>query len=198
MQVITTTTIAGKIEELFIRLVFKEEIHHVKWHFGPIKFYSDDKKCWLHVYTCNCKQVDYSHVHVHADRKHFWWFLWRNNLTIKNNTTKLITPFHSESTVHCDDINISYCEKNIQNYWQKFLYYRLGVSSKFFLFWQFTQNTKQFTSEDSPSWAEQNSTNDFVIAIIGWWDILSSFMPKKAEICEQITRINKFLQYNYW
>ena len=32
-------------------------------------------------------------------------------MTIKNNTTKIITTFHSESTVHSNDINISYCEK---------------------------------------------------------------------------------------
>ena len=32
-----------------------------------------------------------------------------NNSTIKHDTTELITPFHSESTAHCDVIiNISY------------------------------------------------------------------------------------------
>ena len=36
-----------------------------------------------------------------------------------------------------------------------------------FFFWPFlqcAQNTKQFISADSPSWAEQNSTNNFVVA----------------------------------
>ena len=37
----------------------------------------------------------------------------------------------------------------------------------FFLsFLQCAQNTKQFISADSPSWAEQNSTNNFVVASI--------------------------------
>ena len=34
-----------------------------------------------------------------------------NNSTTEHNTTKLITPFHSESTVHSIDINISCYEK---------------------------------------------------------------------------------------
>ena len=34
-----------------------------------------------------------------------------NNSTTEHNTMKLITPFHSESTVHSNDINISYYEK---------------------------------------------------------------------------------------
>ena len=31
--------------------------------------------------------------------------------TIEHDTMKLITPFHPESTVHSNDINISYYEK---------------------------------------------------------------------------------------
>ena len=111
MKVITTTTIAGKIEALFIHLVFEEEIRHVKGHFSPIKFYPDDKRCWLNVYTHTCKQVNYSHVYVHVDRKHFGDFYEGITWQSKNDTTKLITTFHSESTVHSNDINISYCEK---------------------------------------------------------------------------------------
>ena len=34
-----------------------------------------------------------------------------NNSTIEYDTTELITPFHSESTAHSNDINISYYEK---------------------------------------------------------------------------------------
>ena len=34
-----------------------------------------------------------------------------NNSTNKHDTTKLITPFHSELTAHSNDINISYYEK---------------------------------------------------------------------------------------
>ena len=34
-----------------------------------------------------------------------------NNLTIEHDTTKLITPFHSESTAHFNNINILSCEK---------------------------------------------------------------------------------------
>ena len=37
-----------------------------------------------------------------------------NNLAIEHNTTQLITSFHSESTAHFIDINISYYEKNTQ------------------------------------------------------------------------------------
>ena len=51
--------------------------------------------------------------------------------------------------------------KNIPN-WQKLPYYRLGVSSNFSIL-QYTQNIKQFISVDSPSGAEQNGTNDFVV-----------------------------------
>ena len=41
----------------------------------------------------------------------FWWFLGMNKSTTEHDTTKLITPFHSESTVHSIDINFSYYEK---------------------------------------------------------------------------------------
>ena len=34
-----------------------------------------------------------------------------NNLAVKHDTTELITPFHSELTVHSNDISILYCEK---------------------------------------------------------------------------------------
>ena len=34
-----------------------------------------------------------------------------NNSTTEHDTMKLITPFHSESTAHSDDTNISYYEK---------------------------------------------------------------------------------------
>ena len=38
-------------------------------------------------------------------------FLVTNNSTIRHDTTELIAPFHSESTAHSNDINISYYEK---------------------------------------------------------------------------------------
>ena len=41
----------------------------------------------------------------------FFTFLWMTNSTIEHDTTELITSFHSESTAHSNDINISYCEK---------------------------------------------------------------------------------------
>ena len=34
-----------------------------------------------------------------------------NNSTIEHDTTELITPFHSESTAHSNDINISYYQE---------------------------------------------------------------------------------------
>ena len=34
-----------------------------------------------------------------------------NNSTIEHDTVELITPFHSESSTHSNDINISYYEK---------------------------------------------------------------------------------------
>ena len=34
-----------------------------------------------------------------------------SNSTAEHDTMKLITPFHSESTTHSNDINISYCEE---------------------------------------------------------------------------------------
>ena len=45
MKVMTTTTIAGKVEALFIYLVFEEEIRHVIGQFWPIKFYPNDIRC---------------------------------------------------------------------------------------------------------------------------------------------------------
>ena len=36
---------------------------------------------------------------------------WKNNSTTEHDTTELNTPFHSESTAHSNDINISYYEE---------------------------------------------------------------------------------------
>ena len=41
----------------------------------------------------------------------FLQFLRMNNSATEHDTTELITPFHSESTVHSNDINISYYQK---------------------------------------------------------------------------------------
>ena len=46
----------------------------------------------------------------------FLRFLQLNNSTTEHDTAELITPFHSESTVHSNDINISYYEKNTLNW----------------------------------------------------------------------------------
>ena len=76
----------------------------------------------------------------------------------QSDTAELITPFHSESTAHSNDINISKNTPKIGKIpllWNGVIN-RLGISSKFAI----------FISVDSPSWAEQNSANDFVIACI--------------------------------
>ena len=81
-----------------------------------------------------------------------------NNSTTECNTIKLITLFHSESTAHSNDINISYYEK----------YSKLVKMTWHFVkilpFLQCARNSKQFISIDSPSLAEQNNTNDFIVA----------------------------------
>ena len=56
MKVITTTIIVGKIEALFICLVFEEEIRHVKGHIGPI------------IFTLMIKGADYMYIHVPVNK----------------------------------------------------------------------------------------------------------------------------------
>ena len=51
---------------------------------------------------------------------------------------------------------------------------------KILRFWQCAQNTKQLISVDSPSWAEQNGTNDFVIACTVVEILLFSVRPCKV------------------
>ena len=60
----------------------------------------------------------------------FLWSLGMNKSTTEHDTTKLITPFHSESTVHSIDINIS-CYEKVSKIGKKSPYYRLDVWSKF-------------------------------------------------------------------
>ena len=35
-----------------------------------------------------------------------------NNSTIEHDTTKLLTSFHLESTIHSNDVNTSHCKKS--------------------------------------------------------------------------------------
>ena len=165
MQVIMTTTIAGKIKALFIRLFFEEEIHHVGGHFGPIKFYPDDKGCWLHVYTCTCKQVDYSHVYVHADRQHFGDFhegiTWQSKIIQQN----LLQHF-AQNQLFTLMISIFHIvkKKKKQPKLAKISIIDLhGISSKFFHFHSVLKTLNNLIQKTHHlNWAEQNSTNDFV------------------------------------
>ena len=54
-----------------------------------------------------------------------------NNSTTEHDTLKLITPFHSETTAHSNDTNISNYGKIPQISKKKIPYYRLGVSPEF-------------------------------------------------------------------
>ena len=47
---------------------------------------------------------------------------------------------------------------------------------------QCAQNTKQFTSVDSTSWAEQNGANDFIVACTVVEILLSAFRPLEAKV----------------
>ena len=99
-----------------------------------------------------------------------------NNSATEHDTTRLITSFHSELTVHSNDISISYCKKL-----HKLVKIPLLLTWRFIKilpFWQRAQNTKQHISVDSPSCAEQNSTNDFVMACMVV-EILCSVEPLK-------------------
>ena len=49
-------------------------------------------------------------------------------------------------------------------------------------FLQCDQNTKQFISVDSPSWAEQNGTNSFVVACMVVEIFWGAFGPLKVEL----------------
>ena len=77
------------------------------------------------------------------------WVFVINNCATKNDTTKLIALFHSESNTHSNDISISHYEKLP----------KIGKMSKmatwrFIKIWPFlqcAQNTEQFISVDSPS-----------------------------------------------
>ena len=72
-----------------------------------------------------------------------------NNSTTKHDTTELLTPFHSQSTAHFNDIDISCYEKNTQN-WQNPLIIVLAFHP-ILPFLQCAQSTKQFISVHSPS-----------------------------------------------
>ena len=81
-------------------------------------------------------------------------------------------------------ISVSHIVKNYTNWWKSPYWYPLGKSPtwrfiKILPFWQRAQNTKQHISVDSPSCAEQNSTNDFVMACMVV-EILCSVEPLKA------------------
>ena len=62
---------------------------------------------YTHTYTHAHAHHMHAHTHMHAcARTHT-----QNNLSVELDITELILPFHSESSVHSSDINISYCEK---------------------------------------------------------------------------------------
>ena len=83
-------------------------------------------------------------------------------MTIKNNTTELITTFHSESTVHSNDINISYCEKTPKIDEKP----KLSVSSKlFFSILTVLKTLNNLIQKTHYLELNRISTNDFVIAI---------------------------------
>ena len=118
----------------------------------------------------------------------FLLFLWISNSTNEHNTIKLIASFHSESTAHCNDMT-----------W-RFI--------KILPFSQCAQNTKQFISIDSSSWAKQNGTNDFVIASMVVEIFLCGVRPLKAGcynydfevICDKHTFAHLQIQYmiGFW
>ena len=94
------------------------------------------------------------------------------------------------------DINISHNEKvpKIAQNWQNNLVF-VQISP----FLQCAQNTKQFISVDSPSWAEQNGTNDFVVActVVEIFGVLSGHW--KLSFCdfyEWITQKPNMIQQN--
>ena len=86
--------------------------------------------------------------------------IWQNPLTIVKSYYIVLWSYH---------IIISYyCEKNTK-IWKKFPWQNpKNLTWHFIKILPFLQcahqNTKQFISADLPSWAEQNSTNNFVVA----------------------------------
>ena len=58
----------------------------------------------------------------------------KNNSTTELDTTELLTPFHSESTAHSNDINISYYEKISKIGKNPLMCVKLGVKSNFGIF----------------------------------------------------------------
>ena len=72
-----------------------------------------------------------------------------SNSTTEHDTTESVTPFHSESTAHSNDINISYYEK-IPKIGENPLIIDLTFYQNLFIL-QHVQNTKQFISVNLPS-----------------------------------------------
>ena len=72
-----------------------------------------------------------------------------NNSTIEHDTMKAVTSFHSELTVHSNDINISdYVKIPKIDENPLIIDFAFGQNLPFL---QCAQNTKQFISVDSPS-----------------------------------------------
>ena len=95
----------------------------------------------------------------------FLWFLWTNIFAIEHDTTKIILAFHSESNDYSSNANILYWWK-LPKIGENPFIIDLPFYQKFPIFTiiYYSQNTKQFISVDSTSWAEQNGTNNFVVA----------------------------------
>ena len=64
----------------------------------------------------------------------------------------------TQNQLHILMISIVHIVKNTQNLWKS------PYFDDILPFLQCAQNTKQFISVDSPSWAEQNGTDNFVVA----------------------------------
>ena len=64
------TTKAGKFEVHFIHFVFEKYIHHSKYILDQSNLTLMGKGADYIIYV-DVKQVDYKHVQVHVDRKHF-------------------------------------------------------------------------------------------------------------------------------
>ena len=74
-----------------------------------------------------------------------------NKSTIEHDMTELIAPFHSESSAHSNDINVSYCEIMPKIGKNPLIVYRLGISSKFKHFCNILKTLKKIISADLPS-----------------------------------------------
>ena len=123
----------------------------------------------------------------------FLWFLWMNISTTEHDTMKLIASFHSESTAHSNDINIS-CYEKISKIGENPLIIDLAFFIKILPFSQCVQNAKQFISADSSSRAEQNGTNNFVIACM----VIKIFLYNWSTCAANSIRLDLKMSFKYF